>query len=158
MQRFSEVISNPERDIAPEDYVVITSLSAEDEQRAVEEASEEVAVGFSPWFGFAAGQSIHILPLEVIYPGVSLDSFLMNVDTAGIVRTNSEIREELTDSGESVTRLTRREVDDNGDFTYDLVLVGGDNPLVLRMVKTSDYNRLAFETVFRSLVKSAAGS
>ncbi len=82
----------------------------------------------------------------------------MNVDTAGIVRTNSEIREELTDSGESVTRLTRREVDDNGDFTYDLVLVGGDNPLVLRMVKTSDYNRLAFETVFRSLVKSAAGS
>jgi uncharacterized protein YoaH (UPF0181 family) len=153
VERFAEVISDPEREIVAEDYVLLTSLSQEEEEQAVEQASEAMAIGLSPWFGFAAGESVHIFPMEIIYAGVSVESFLMDVDTAGIVRKNSEIREEEIDSGESVTGLTRREVDDNGDFTYDLVIVEGEKPIILRIVKTPDYDRQAFETVFRSFAR-----
>ena len=79
----------------------------------------------------------------------------MAVDMAGIIRSNSDISEETLDSGELAIRLTRRDVDDNGDFTYDMVLASfgpsDENTVVFRIVKTPDYDREAFETIFRSL-------
>ena len=149
MERFAERIA-----VVPEDYAVLTSLNEQEEEQAVDQASQESAIGLAPWYGFARGKSIHIFPMDLIYQGVTIDSFLMDVDTAGIIRTNSEVREESLDSGESATRLTRREVDDNGDFTYDLVIVqtsaNDDERFIIRIVKTSDYDKEAFETIFRS--------
>ena len=149
MERFAERIS-----VVPEDYAVLTPLSKQEEEQAVEQASQEIAIGLAPWYGFARGKSIHIFPMDLIYPEVTIDSFLMDVDTAGIIRANSEVRQESLNSGKSVVRLTRREADDNGDFTYDLVIVqtnaNDDERFIIRIVKTPDYDKGAFETIFRS--------
>jgi hypothetical protein len=154
MDRFAERISSPGATVVPEDYVALTSLNEETEQEAVEQASEEIAIGLAPWYGFAQGKSIHIFPMDVIYPGVTIDSFLIDVDMAGIIRANSEVREESLASGKSAIRVTRREADDNGDFTFDLVIVrasvSDDNRFIIRIVKTADYEKEAFEMILRS--------
>jgi len=151
--QFAEVISNPRVQATPEDNVVLTSFTEEEERVAVQEALETTALGLAPWFGFASGQSVHIFPMEVIYPGISVDDFLRDVNMAGVIRENSEITQVTLESGESATRLTRREVDDNGDFTYDVVIVetsSASAAFVIRIVKTADYDQEAFETIFRS--------
>ena len=151
---FAGVISDPSRTIEPEDYFVFTALSPQEEELAVQQASRDEAIGLAPWFNFDAGMSVDIFPLDVLYPDVTPDAFLSDVDMAGIVRRNSKIRDEVLTSGEAATRLTRREVDNNGDFTYDMVIVMGkkDEPtaFVIRIVKTPGYVAEAFETIFRS--------
>jgi hypothetical protein len=151
---FTGVISNPSRAIEPEDYTVFTALSPEEEEQAVQEASQDDAIGLAAWFNFDAGRSVDIFPLDVLYPGVTLDAFLTDVHTAGVVRMNSGIRDEMLTSGEAATRLTRREVDDNGDFTYDMVIVmpRKDDPtaFIMRILKTPGYESGVFEAIFRS--------
>jgi hypothetical protein len=154
MEQFAQKISSPGLAIDPADYAVLTTLSEEEEQEAVEKAAHEPAIGLAPWFGFASGQAMHIFPIGVIFPGVSVDDFLQDVDMAGIVRQNSDIKQVTLESGDPATRLTRREVDDNGDFTYDVVIIEADSAegsaFILRIVKTPDYDREAFEAIFKS--------
>jgi hypothetical protein len=151
MKQFAVLISNPRVPAVPEDNIVITSLTEEEERAAVQEASETVALGLAPWFGFGQGKSVRI---SLIQPEISREDLLKDVNMAGIIRSNSEIREETLDSGELAIRLTRRDVDDNGDFTYDMVLApfgaSDENTVVFRIVKTPEYAKEEFETIFRS--------
>jgi hypothetical protein len=151
MKQFAVLISNPRVPAVPEDNIVITSLTEEEERAAVQEASETVALGLAPWFGFGQGKSVRI---SMIQPEISREDLLKDVNMAGIIRSNSEIREETLDSGELAIRLTRRDVDDNGDFTYDMVLApfgaSDENTVVFRIVKTPEYAKEEFETIFRS--------
>jgi len=152
MQEMAERLSSPAKTIEPEDYVLLTSLTKEEELSAIEAAKTTVAIGLEPWFRFAEGQAIHIFPLEVLFQGISREQFVTEVDMAGIVRSNTDVRDVKLDSGESGIRLTRREADDNGDITYDIVLAelsGSD--VVLRIVSSPGYAQSEFETVFSTL-------
>ena len=153
MQEFHQRLAASMPDLA-DHYVVLTSLTFDEEQQEVEEilAADQAALGLEPWYSFAAGKSVHIYPMGVLYPGVTLDDFLRDVDQAGVVRTNTDVRQETTESGELVTRLTRHEIDDNGDFLYDRVLVNlGSGVLIVSIVQTVDYDQSGFEAIFRSL-------
>lgn len=154
MQEFHERLGWSMPDLEPEQYVVLTSLTFSKEQQEVDQilVADQAALGLEQWYSFAAGKSVHIYPIGVLYPGVTLEQFLRDVDQAGVVRTNTDVRQETTESGEQVTRLTRHEVDDNGDFLYDRVLVDlGSGVLIVSVVQTADYDQSAFQAIFRSL-------
>jgi ABC-type glycerol-3-phosphate transport system substrate-binding protein len=73
MDAFAEVLSYPGMAAVTDDYVLLTSLTEGEELAAVEQAFETVAIGLSPWFGFAEGNAVHISPLGALFPGISMD-------------------------------------------------------------------------------------
>ncbi len=157
MQQFAELTSNPRVTAVPEDHVVLTTLSESEEQQFIERASQEIGIALSPWFKFALGHSIRIS-----HSWQSQVAFLENTYQGGLTVENTDIREETLDSGKPAIRVTRREANDNGDYTYDAVyisfatcpLVGPDHlpcqGVVFKIVKTPDYARQRFEAIFRS--------
>ncbi|GBD14391.1 hypothetical protein HRbin25_00264 [bacterium HR25] len=159
MERFAQETSDPTLLRSPEDYVLLTTLPTEEERQAVEEASTTPAIGLEPWLRFQQGVAIHILPTHL-----TEEAFLRNSQEGGLIVVNSEVREETLDSGRRAVRLTRREISDNGDITYDAVYIpmatgecppfGGCQGFVVRIVKTPDYARQAFEVVFRGFRES----
>ncbi len=158
MQEFAAVTSNPRVTAVVEDYAVLTSLTEAEEQQFIEQAAREPGglTGLDPWYRFAVGESVQIIPTET-----SLDTFLKDATQGNVIRTSTDIRGETLASGQAVTRLTRREADDRGDYTYDAVCVPFDFDscppsgapclgVIIRIVKTADYNEQAFEAIFRS--------
>ncbi|MFQ5472007.1 MAG: hypothetical protein ACE5FA_03860 [Dehalococcoidia bacterium] len=152
MEAFADRLSVPTSSHEPPDYVVLTSLSESEEIAAVTEAMGTVAIGLSPWYGFAQGQAVHIFPMAIVFQGASRDDFLTDVDRAGIIRLNEGETQVLMDSGGEAIRLTRREADDNGDFTYDVALtaLATGEDVIVRIVASPGYAIEAFEAIFSS--------
>lgn len=120
MQKFADLTSNPRFTAVPEDYVVLTSLSENEEANFVQEAAQKPGglTGLEPWYEFAPGESIYIQPVEI-----DMGAFITDQVQGNVIRTNTDVRQETLNSGLVVIRLTRREQDDRGDFIYDTVYV-----------------------------------
>jgi hypothetical protein len=152
MEAFADRVSSPSALLVPEDYAVVTSASEEMELTAIQNAQSSTSLGLEPWLSFAAGQSVQIFPMDAHYPGITVNDFLRDVDQAGVIRTNSNVRTEELSSGGQATRLTRYESDNNGEFTYEVAIVeeSAEEPILVRIVATPGYDATAFEQIWRS--------
>lgn len=120
MQKFAELTSNPRFTAVPEDYVVFTSLSEIEEDAFIGEASQRPGgfTGLEPWLEFVLRTSVAIFPI-----GTDQATYLMDIVDGNVIRTVTDVREVVLDSGQVASRLTRRDQDDRGDFTFDTVYV-----------------------------------
>ena len=174
MEAFAQVRSDPRTTRVPEDWVVLTSLSQSEEQQFIDDALQRPGglTGLEPWLEFALLDSVAVFPIEA-----DLATYVTDVVEGNVIRTVTDVREEVLDSGQVVIRLTRREQDDRGDFTYDTVYVpftSGSCPgsgasckgMIVRIAmagrtnledpagqpppENPDYAKEEFETIFRS--------
>ena len=145
----------------------MTSLTEEEEREFLDSASRAIAglTGLEPLLGFSVLPSITIFPVEA-----DVQTLLQPTREGNVVRESTEVRNERTGDGTSVTRFLRREADDRGDFTYDMVYVpysslacSSCQGFIVRMVKfaregadattpslVAGHRAGDFEAVFRS--------
>lgn len=118
MEAFAE-IRHPNNKSLIDDYVMITKLSQTEETDFINYAKGYVGIAARPWYDFGLGKSIVITPSTSTLEDYKKE-IPQGTDVITIIPSN--IREETLPSGKRITRLTRYEKSDNGEFTYDIAL------------------------------------
>jgi hypothetical protein len=146
-------VRHPQNNDQIEDYVVLTNLTEDEESDFITYAQNFVGIASRPWYDFAAGRSIVIIPSTASKEDYEKVTPLGSDTTTQIP---SDIREVTLVSGLSISRLRSYQKNDNGEFTFEIALfpVTGRDYKYLEVrieVNQGNYESAVFDSLLNTI-------